>query len=130
MIVIRDWFNYDENTQMFIVKDGDTIYRFFKSFFKLSKEIIIGETMSHSEHYLTPQLMYSKDNEHIHLVESYNGRTFISDGETAFYEDDMIEAHKDALKAGLKPMFGYDDIMIDDKDNLVVVNLKKFDLEV
>ena len=40
----------------------------------------------------------------------------------------MIEAHKDAVKAGLNPSFGYDDVMVDDKDNLIVVNLSKFKL--
>lgn len=129
MITIRDWFQYDNFTQVFIAKDDKKIYRFLKSDIKETKEIIIGKTMRHSEHYLTPELMYDNGEESIYLLEYYNGRNFISDGETHLYEDDMIEAHKDAVKAGISPVFGFDDIMIDDKDNLVVVNLDKFKTE-
>lgn len=131
MITIKDWFKYDNDSEVFIAKDEkeNRIYKLVKCIDRVSKDIIIGKIMKHSEHYLTPELIFSNRNESIYLLEYYNGRNFISDGETHLYEDDMIEAHKDAVKAGISPVFGFDDIMIDDKDNLVVVNLDKFKTE-
>ncbi|XWX34272.1 hypothetical protein LMHOCYYV_CDS0048 [Staphylococcus phage PG-2021_4] len=130
MIIIKDWFKYDNDSEVFIAKDEkeNKIYKFVKCINKVSKDIIIGKIMEHSEHYLTPNIIFSNSDESVYLLEYYNGRNFISDGETHLYEDDMIEAHKDAVKAGLNPSFGYDDVMIDDKDNLIVVNLSKFRL--
>lgn len=130
MIIIKDWFKYDNGSEAFIAKDEkeNKIYKFVKCTNKVSKNILIGKIMEHSEHYLTPSIIFANTHETVYLLEYYNGRNFISDGETHLYEDDMIEAHKDAVKAGLNPSFGYDDVMIDDKDNLIVVNLSKFKL--
>lgn len=127
MNIIKNWFNNDGHLEM-IVSDGEYIHRIIKhdSESELPKDIEVGINLSHSNHYITPKVVHKEKGLTTYLLSYYNGINQFDASQEFIYNEEMLEAHKDAEKSGLKPIFGYEDVTTNEKDEIVVVNVKKF----
>lgn len=129
MNIIKNWFVNNNDQLEYVVADEDNyVHRIIKHnrSDKLSPEIIVGINLSYSNHYVTPIIVH-EDEKHITYVMSYyNGINAFSVEDEFVYNEEMKEAHNDAVKAGFKPVFGYNDVTTNEKDEIVVINLSNF----
>lgn len=127
MNIIKSWFENNGHVEM-IVSDGEYIHRIIRhnTNSKLPKEIEVGINLSHSNHYVTPKVVHRQKGITTYLLSYYNGINQFDASQEFIYNEEMLEAHKDAEKAGLQPIFGFEDVTTNEKDEIVVINVSKF----
>lgn len=127
MNIIKNWFNTRDHLEMVVEYDG-TIHRIIKTVKtdNLPKEIEIGINLAHSNHYVTPTLVHQGKDVDTYVLSYHNGINTFNELAYTLYSDEMKEAHSDAIKAGYQPVFGFEDVTTNEKDEIVVINVNKF----
>jgi len=129
MDIIKNWFTNNNGQLEYIVASEDNyVHRIIKHDRKdkLTPELVVGINLPLSNHYITPVIVHEDDTHITYVMSYYNGINLFSAEDEFIYNQEMLEAHHDAVKAGFTPVFDFEDVTTNERDEIVVVNLNKF----